>query len=248
MLVARKIVCVWSITPWAKSGSVKDLNLFKELSLYPDKAVSKTGIIKKKIVMALNKKSSEDYKNGIKIDPIDLTFQKIIADFVNHEYINFLNIFKIPTEFLKVDPKEWRNMNNYQPDLSVSIAMNLFITPNGPDFKVEKWKVEISRLAANTECLIESKDDNRYEQYNSLVNTDGCTLSILVENISITHGRIENSEVNITRIRNNNRRRQLFSPAIIQTNPNNSLVMFTSNRYEVEKLIKNHYHSQIWNK
>lgn len=70
--------------------------------------------------MALNYKSSEDYKNGIKIDTVDLTFtQKIIADFVNHESINFLNIFKIPSDFLKSDPEEWGNMTNYQSGLSV---------------------------------------------------------------------------------------------------------------------------------
>ena len=76
--------------------------------------------IKKKMVTALSNKSSEDYKNRIKIDIVDLNFtQKTVADFVNHKSIDFFNILKIPTEFLKSDPEDWENMPDYQLGLSV---------------------------------------------------------------------------------------------------------------------------------
>lgn len=42
------------------------------------------------MVTALSYKNSEDYKNRIKIDTVDLNFtQKTVADFVNHKSINF---------------------------------------------------------------------------------------------------------------------------------------------------------------
>jgi len=76
--------------------------------------------LKKKMVTELSNKSSEDYKNRIKIDIVDLNFtQKTVADFVNHKSIDFFNILKIPTEYLKSDTEEWENMPDYQLGLSV---------------------------------------------------------------------------------------------------------------------------------
>lgn len=77
------------------------------------------------MVVALNYKSS-DYKNRIKIHTVDSTYtQKTVTDFVNHKPINFFNIMKIPTEFLKSDPEEWKNMPNYQLGWSVVKSMKV---------------------------------------------------------------------------------------------------------------------------
>ncbi|CAI6375203.1 unnamed protein product [Macrosiphum euphorbiae] len=78
------------------------------------------------MVTALSNKSSEDYKNQIKIDILDVNFtQKTVADFVNHKLINFFNILMIPTEFLKSDPEEWENMPDYQLGPSVVKSMKV---------------------------------------------------------------------------------------------------------------------------
>lgn len=81
------------------------------------------------MVTNLNNKSSEDYKNRIKIDTLDSTFtQKTVADFVNDTLIIFFYILKIPTEFLKSNSEDWDNRPDYQSALSVVRSMKVALT------------------------------------------------------------------------------------------------------------------------
>lgn len=44
---------------------------------------------------------------------------KNIEDFVSQETLNFFKRFAIPTEFLKKDPKEWKNDSGYNLGLNI---------------------------------------------------------------------------------------------------------------------------------